>query len=116
MRPVAVIAAIAAVLLAGCGSSSDEPARLAQGHEIYASQCSGCHTLTGREHGASGGDLVLAHLHEKDLVSFARVMPTKRPLSAEDARAVASYVVSVASAAGSGRAAPDSSTYERPSR
>ena len=115
MRALAVTAAIAAGLLAGCGGTNG-PTRLAQGRQIFASQCSSCHTLTGREHGASGGDLVLAHLQEQDLASFARVMPTKRPLSAEDARAVASYVVSVASTAGSSRPTPDSSTYERPSR
>ena len=116
MRALAVTAAIAAGLLAGCGGGAGGSARIAQGRQIFASQCSGCHTLTGREHGASGGDLVLAHLQEKDLASFARVMPTKRPLSTEEARAVASYVVSVASAAGSGKSTPDSSTYERPSR
>jgi mono/diheme cytochrome c family protein len=97
MRAVAVIAASLAGVLAGCGSGADGTARIARGREVFASQCSGCHTLTGREHGASGGDLVLAHLQEKDLASFARVMPTKRPLSAEDARAVAAYVVRVAS-------------------
>jgi mono/diheme cytochrome c family protein len=116
MRAVVAGAAIAACLLAGCGSRAGGSARIAQGRQIFASQCSGCHTLAGREHGASGGDLVLAHLHEKDLASFARVMPTKQPLSAEQARAVASYVVSVVSAAGASGPIPDSSTYERPSR
>ena len=116
MRAVAAIAAIAAGLLAGCGNGGGGSARIAQGRQIFASQCSGCHTVTGHEHGASGGDLVLAHLQEKDLASFARVMPTKQPLSAAQARAVASYVVSVASAAGVSGPTPDSRTYERPSR
>ena len=103
MRSVAVGAAVV-VMVAGCGghgAASSGP--LAQGRKIFASQCSGCHTLIGREHGAVGGDLVLSRLRAKDVASFARVMPTKRPLSLQDARAVARYVVSVASvASGSG--------------
>ncbi len=65
---------------------------LAQGRAIFASQCSSCHTLAGRESGAIGGDLVLGHLKEKDVASFARVMPTARPLSQTAAAAVASYI------------------------
>jgi mono/diheme cytochrome c family protein len=82
------------VLAAGCGGghvTSEE-----KGHRIFDSQCSSCHSLTGHERGAVGGDLVLAHLKEKDVASFARVMPTNKPLSQPEARAVASYVVSVA--------------------
>ena len=80
-------------LSAGCGGAHDTTS--AQGRRIFASQCAGCHTLTGREHGAVGGDLVLAHLQEKDLASFARVMPTKRPLSPAEAQAVATYIAGV---------------------
>jgi hypothetical protein len=51
--------------------------------------------VTGHEQGAIGGDLVLAHLDDKDLASFAWVMPTKRPLTPAEAREVASYINSV---------------------
>ena len=89
--------AIAAVALAaGCGSTHG-PRSSASGRTLFAQQCSGCHTLTGRERGAPGGDLVLARLGKKDLVSFARVMPTKRRLTVAEARAVAGYIVSVTS-------------------
>jgi hypothetical protein len=51
--------------------------------------------VTGHEQGAVGGDLVLAHLDDKDLASFARVMPTKRPLTPAEAQEVAGYINSV---------------------
>ena len=72
----------------------------ARGRRIFAEQCAGCHTVTGHEQGAVGGDLVLAHLGEKDLASFARVMPTKRPLTPAETRAVAAYINSVRPRAG----------------
>ena len=105
MRVLAVSAAVVAGLLAGCGSGTSTPT-LARGRQIFASQCAGCHTLTGHERGAIGGDLLLAHLKEQDLASFARVMPTKPALLSEDARAVASYIVSVASRSGLEQAQP----------
>jgi mono/diheme cytochrome c family protein len=78
---------------AGCGSAHDTTR--ADGRRIFASQCAGCHTLTGHEQGAVGGDLVLAHLQEKDVTSFARVMPTKQPLTPAAAQAVARYIAGV---------------------
>jgi mono/diheme cytochrome c family protein len=90
----AVAAGLLAGLVAGCGAdhATKSPTVLVRGGTIFASQCSSCHTLAGRESGAIGGDLVLAHLKEKDVASFARVMPTARPLSQNAAAAVASYV------------------------
>jgi mono/diheme cytochrome c family protein len=99
-----VIATTLVALSVGCGGAHDTTR--VEGRRIFVSQCAACHTLTGHEQGAVGGDLVLAHLHAKDVASFARVMPTKRPLSAPDARAVASYVVSVASRGGLFQAQP----------
>jgi mono/diheme cytochrome c family protein len=92
----ALAATVVAVLLGGCGGTSAPPRseRLVRGQKIFASECSGCHTVSGREHGAVGGDLLLTHLGAKDLASFARVMPTTRPLSPAAAAAVASYIVS----------------------
>lgn len=94
-----------AVLLAGCGGAHGgrRAELLVRGQKIFASECSGCHTLVGRERGAIGGDLILARLNEKDLASFARVMPTKRPLSPAAAAAVASYIASRVRAVGGRR-------------
>jgi len=96
VRAVAATGTVVAVLLAGCGGTKVTPRseRLVRGQTIFASECSGCHTVSGREHGAVGGDLLLTHLDRKDLASFARVMPTTRPLSAAAAAAVASYIAS----------------------
>ena len=51
-----------------------------------------CHTLTGHDTRADGGDLAIAHMRVSDIASFARVMPVKQPLSEADALAVARYV------------------------
>lgn len=96
MRAVAVSATVVAGLVAGCGRGTGTSPPFAQGRKIFALQCSACHTLTGHERGAVGGDLVLAHLRQRDLESFARVMPTKRPLTSAASRAVASYIAGVA--------------------
>jgi hypothetical protein len=45
-------------------------------------------------------DLILAHLSVADLASFAKVMPTRTPLSGADGLAVAEYVHSVVSSSG----------------
>ena len=105
MRAVAATGAVVAVLLAGCGGTHGGPRSklVVRGRKIFSSECSGCHTLVGREGRAVGGDLVLARLDEKDLASFARVMPTRRPLSPAAAAAVASYIASRARAAGGRR-------------
>ncbi len=79
---------------AGCGGSRRAVAegQLRRGRTVFASSCAGCHTLAGREVGAVGGDLALAGLRAADLASFAKVMPTRAPLSEADASAVAAYV------------------------
>jgi len=83
---------------AGCGATahSSQPARQPAGQAVFTSSCAGCHTLAGRESGASGGDLALAHLSVADLASFARIMPTPSRLSQAEALAVAEYVRAVA--------------------
>ena len=91
-------ATLAAVAAAGCGhtESGSRAAALQRGSAIYTRSCAGCHTLSGREGRAVGGDLVRAHLSVADLVSFALVMPARRPLSHADAVAVAQFVHAVA--------------------
>ena len=62
------------------------------GRQIYTHSCSNCHTLTGHDTHASGGDLLEADLSVADLASFARTMPVTPPLTASDAEAVARYI------------------------
>lgn len=74
--------------LAGCGGGTP----VSRGHAIFTQECAACHTLTGHDTHADGGDLAIAHLSVADIASFTRVMPLRRPLSREDALAVARYV------------------------
>jgi mono/diheme cytochrome c family protein len=74
--------------LAGCGGAS----QASRGHAIFEQQCSTCHTLTGHDTSADGGDLAIAHMRVADIASFARVMPLAHQLSKPDALAVARYV------------------------
>jgi mono/diheme cytochrome c family protein len=85
-----VLAAAAAALLAGCSGGHST----ARGRHVFVRSCAGCHTLTGHDTGASGGDLRATRLSAADVTSFARVMPIRPPLSAADARAVGRYVAS----------------------
>lgn len=83
---------------AGCGATqhSAQTAQTRHDRAIFTSSCASCHTLAGRESGAPGGDLALAHLSVADLASFARIMPTPSRLSQAEALAVAEYVHAVA--------------------
>jgi mono/diheme cytochrome c family protein len=83
-----LLAALAALLLAGCSGGH----QAARGRSIFERSCAGCHTLTGHDTSAPGGDLRAAHLGAADVASFARVMPVRPPLSAAEARAVGRYV------------------------
>jgi mono/diheme cytochrome c family protein len=57
---------------------------------VFVAACSGCHTLTGRDSRAPGGDLAIATLSAADIASFVRVMPVH--LSPTEVDAVATYV------------------------
>ena len=83
MRALVLVAL--ALVPAGCGHGAD-------GAKVFREECSGCHSLTGREHGAMGGDLAIPTLAAADIASFALQMPTPRALSHKKARAVAEYV------------------------
>jgi mono/diheme cytochrome c family protein len=85
-----VVAVAAAVWLAGC--SGAQPT--SRGRVVFERSCAGCHTLTGHDTSARGGDLRVGRLDAADVASFARVMPLRTPLSAADARAVGRYVAS----------------------
>jgi mono/diheme cytochrome c family protein len=62
---------------------------------IFERSCASCHTLTGHDTSAAGGDLRATRLTAADVASFARVMPVHPPLSAADARAVGRYVAAL---------------------
>jgi mono/diheme cytochrome c family protein len=83
----AITAVALATAVSGCGGQHAQ-----SGQRIYERSCSGCHSLTGHEVGADGGDLATLHLGVRDLTSFARVMPVTPPLTRAQALAVARYV------------------------
>jgi mono/diheme cytochrome c family protein len=93
--PLATAAALA-LLLCGCGGhgSTGEEHRLARGRTVFAHSCTGCHTLTGHDTRASGGDLAIGRLTTAELASFVRVMPVR--LSPADVDAVAAYLRAIA--------------------
>jgi mono/diheme cytochrome c family protein len=64
----------------------------AEGRRIFAASCASCHTTTGHDTQAPGGDLAVAHLTAAQVASFARVMPVRPALSRESILAVAAYV------------------------
>ena len=70
--------------LAGCGGTAPD------GKNVFARACAGCHTLTGHDTKAPGGDLAMQVLSVADIESFVRVMPVH--LTPNDADAVAAYV------------------------
>ena len=104
MRFKQAIAALAAALsafgLSACGTSlqSDHPPRLrllVEGRRVFAASCASCHTLSGHDTQATGGDLGLGHFTEAEVASFARIMPVHPALSGTSLRAVATYVATV---------------------
>jgi mono/diheme cytochrome c family protein len=86
MRVLAVAAA--AALCAGCSGGHST----AHGRAVFERSCARCHTLSGHDTRAPGGDLRAGRMTSADVASFARVMPVHPPLSDADARAVGRYV------------------------
>jgi mono/diheme cytochrome c family protein len=79
------------LLLCGCsGHRHAHATLLKRGRTVFVAACAGCHTLTGRDSRAPGGDLAVANLSARDIESFVRVMPVH--LSVAEADAVAAYV------------------------
>ncbi|MGH3010140.1 MAG: c-type cytochrome [Gaiellaceae bacterium] len=90
MCPLAAAAALT-LLLCGCGGHRQaQPAHPQRGSTVFAAACAGCHTLTGHDTSAGGGDLAIAKLSTSDIESFVRVMPVRLSPAAVDA--VAAYV------------------------
>lgn len=79
------------LLLGGCGGHRQAtPTPASRGRAVFTAVCAGCHTLTGRDSRAPGGDLAIAKLSAADIASFVRVMPVH--LSPAQVHAVAAYV------------------------
>jgi mono/diheme cytochrome c family protein len=77
----------AALALGGCGGTT-----ATSGRAIFDRACAHCHTLTGHDTSADGGDLGLGTLTVAQIASFARVMPVHPALTAPQIGVVARYV------------------------
>jgi mono/diheme cytochrome c family protein len=87
--PAFAVAGALVVTLAGCGGTSG----LDRGRAVFRRDCSHCHTLTGHDTHASGGDLAVGDLSIPVLASFVRAMPGR--LSRGEVADVAAYVRAV---------------------
>ena len=85
---------LAGSTLAGCGESAKpRPPSLAEGARVFASSCSGCHTLQPRSGPVTGGGPLAGYrFSAAQIESFVRTMPVPRPLSDRERRAVAAFV------------------------
>jgi len=92
--PHALAIALVLACLAGCGTASKPaPPSLAEGAHVFASSCSGCHTLTrGRGQAPPGGPLAGYRMTTAQLESFVRTMPVPRPLTERELHAVVAFV------------------------
>lgn len=57
---------------------------------MFVAACSSCHTLTGHDSRAPGGDLAIGRFTVPDIESFVRIMPVH--VSPANVHAVAVYV------------------------
>ena len=111
---VLALALVVAVSPSGCGGGSREERPLPgggagerpvpgasaapgapAGRGVFLSQCQACHALG--QLGASrpaGGDLANYNMTAAEVRSFARIMPTPRPLSRAELEAVSRFVAS----------------------
>ena len=80
-------ASTAALVLCSCGASTASP-----GKKIFDRACAHCHTLTGHDTKADGGDLAIGSLTAEQVASFTRVMPVRQPLTSAEIGLVARYV------------------------
>jgi mono/diheme cytochrome c family protein len=94
--PAQAIALLAAASIAGCGgggSKREAPPSAAEGAHVFASSCSGCHTLEPTPGQAPpGGPLAGYRMTTQQLQSFVRNMPVQRPLTERQLQDVVAYV------------------------
>lgn len=91
----AVAAALVAASIAGCGGGAGKaPApSAAEGARVFATSCTGCHTLyPTRGQARAGGPLAGYTMTRGQLESFVRNMPVPRPLSDRELKAVVAFV------------------------
>ena len=90
-----VCLAVLAFAFVGCGGKP-------LGDRVFKSRCAGCHTVTGHDTSADGGDLAIGTMSLDDVQSFARIMPVHPRLTRSEIHAVAAYVVEQREKAASG--------------
>jgi mono/diheme cytochrome c family protein len=102
-RRTSLVAAAAAVSLAGCGGSHgdrrpESQADVTSGRVVFAQACSACHTLTGRyDPRRQGGDLLAFHASRAQLVQLTGEMPVRHPLRQSQLDAVVRFVMAAES-------------------
>jgi mono/diheme cytochrome c family protein len=84
-------AATLTVALSGCGAHGHTHAgAVERGSAVFVGACARCHTLTGHDSAAPGGDLATVRLSTPAIESFVHVMPVH--LTGAEIAAVAAYV------------------------
>jgi hypothetical protein len=96
-RLARVVAVVLAGLAAACGGAprhAAEPSLPAtSGREVFLAQCQGCHSLNRLgPRRPSGGDLAGYSMSPADVASYARVMPTPRPMTPHELALVSRFV------------------------
>lgn len=82
-------------LLAGCGGTGNAQ-RPRTGATLFAEACGACHSLVGRNSPRlQGGDLLGYRFSREAMFEFAREMPVRRPLDAQELQSVVDYVLAV---------------------
>jgi mono/diheme cytochrome c family protein len=91
-RTIAAMLLAASAAASGCANASRPTAP--DGAAMFASECSSCHSLIGNESKHTpGGDLLGYSYSRSFLIELVSQMPTPRPLSAAQLRAVVNYVL-----------------------
>ena len=89
----AVLTAVVAAALAGCGSAGKQQVA---GRSLFTKDCGFCHSLTGRQSPTrQGGDLLHLHIGRTALLEFTREMPVRHRMTAREVSEVADYVLAV---------------------
>lgn len=89
-RALVSVVVIAALGVAGCGSTRSGPV---SGTEVFAGSCAACHSLIGNDSlHRQGGDLLDYRMSRRSMTQFAREMPVRRRLTPAELSAVVTYV------------------------
>lgn len=92
---MAVLLGVVVAALSGCGSGRG-PVASVSGHDVFAHQCSFCHSLSGHSTPRQqGGDLLGIHLRRLELTQYTAEMPVRHRLSRGELKAVVDYMLAV---------------------